>query len=97
MYHIGLIYCTCRLDATLDDGSFGRLCNDESKVPSAKIKVIEEVMEDPIRYVPHLCLFSLRDMVEGEEIRYNYGKGLKFFWRVCTMFFFMLAIIYIRI
>lgn len=76
-----LICCSFRLDATSDDGSLGRLCNDEWKVPSAKVVVIE----DTVCKVPHLCIFALKDMLVDEEIRYNYGKEMNYPWRVCTM------------
>lgn len=79
--HIGLICFTFRLDATLDDGSLGRLCNDEWRTPPANVRVIE----DPLDKVPHLCIFAVTDMAVGDEIRYNYGKGLKYVWRVCIM------------
>lgn len=67
-----------RLDATIDDGSLGRLCNDENKGPSAIIKVILSHETQ----LPHLCLFASREIEKGEEIRYNYGEGQKYAWRV---------------
>ncbi|KAK1793183.1 hypothetical protein P4O66_011592, partial [Electrophorus voltai] len=56
-------YC---VDASVDDGSLGRLINDDSN-PNSKMKVI------PVNDVPHLCLFALRDIQPGEEITYDYG------------------------
>jgi SET domain-containing protein len=66
-----------RLDATNDDGSLGRLCNDSNRSPNANMKIIVDSGR------PHLCLFAVRDIAQGEEIRYCYGKGVKFPWRVC--------------
>ncbi|KAE8295333.1 N-lysine methyltransferase KMT5A [Larimichthys crocea] len=62
------------IDATQEDGSFGRLVNDDHKRPNCKMKrIITEAK-------PHLCLFALRDIQTGEEITYNYG-GNDWPWR----------------
>ncbi|KAF5896228.1 uncharacterized protein DAT39_014070, partial [Clarias magur] len=70
-------YC---IDASVDDGSLGRLVNDDSN-PNAKMKIIS------ISRIPHLCLFALRDIQPGEEITYDYG-GYDLPWRrgtwLCT-------------
>ncbi|KAK3563219.1 hypothetical protein QTP86_018275 [Hemibagrus guttatus] len=63
-------YC---IDASVDDGSLGRLVNDDSN-PNARVKVIS------INHIPHLCLFALRDIQPGEEITYDYG-GYDLPWR----------------
>ncbi|XP_058254847.1 uncharacterized protein LOC131359209 isoform X2 [Hemibagrus wyckioides] len=63
-------YC---IDASVDDGSLGRLVNDDIN-PNAKVKVIS------INRIPHLCLFALRDIQPGEEITYDYG-GYDLPWR----------------
>jgi len=63
-----------RVDATEDDGSLGRLLNDEHRKPNSVMKLIEVDAE------PHLCLFALHDLVPGIEVRYNYGAG-KYPWR----------------
>ena len=55
------------LDATKDDGSFGRLVNDSKYFPNSKIKQME------IDGSPRLYLFALKNIVPGEEIRYFYG------------------------
>jgi SET domain-containing protein len=54
------------IDATHSDG-LGRLCNDEHKKPNAIMKKMEVAGQI------HLCLFALRDIDAGEELRYNYG------------------------
>lgn len=62
------------VDAAREDGSLGRLVNDDYKHPNCKMKrVITEGK-------PHLCLFALKDINEGEEITYDYG-GTDWPWR----------------
>ncbi|XP_050958528.1 uncharacterized protein LOC127159837 isoform X2 [Labeo rohita] len=60
----GTRYC---LDASKEDGSLGRLVNDDHRNPNCKVKTI--ILEGR----PHLCLFSIRDFFPDEEITYNYG------------------------
>ena len=55
------------IDATRDDGSLGRLVNDEHRRPNCKMKNIN------VNGSPHLCLFALMDIKRGEEISYDYG------------------------
>uniref|UniRef100_A0A8P4GA03 SET domain-containing protein n=1 Tax=Dicentrarchus labrax TaxID=13489 RepID=A0A8P4GA03_DICLA len=62
------------IDAAREDGSLGRLVNDDHNHPNCKMKkVISEGK-------PHLCLFALRDINVGEEITYDYG-GTDWPWR----------------
>ena len=75
------------MDATVDDGSFGRLVNDSAKNANAKVVVI-------MNETPHLCLFAVKDIDPGTEIRFSYGAGgpSKYPWRrslankVCVCF-----------
>ncbi|XP_069819460.1 uncharacterized protein [Dendropsophus ebraccatus] len=67
----GKLWC---IDAVQEDGSLGRLVNDEHRNPNCKIK---RIMVDG---KPHLCLFAIRDVNPGEEITYNYG-GSSWPWR----------------
>ncbi|CAJ1081816.1 uncharacterized protein LOC124850789 isoform X8 [Xyrichtys novacula] len=62
----GKLWC---VDAAQEDGSLGRLVNDDHKAPNAKMKYLH--MEGK----PHLCLFAARDISPGEEITYNYGDS----------------------
>ncbi|KAL0967026.1 hypothetical protein UPYG_G00303640 [Umbra pygmaea] len=62
------------IDASREDGSFGRIVNDDHKHPNCKMKKID------INGKPHLCLFALDDIKEGEEIAYDYG-GEDYPWR----------------
>lgn len=55
------------IDAAKEDGSLGRLVNDDNINPNATIKKIT------VEGKPHLCLFARRDINPGEEITYNYG------------------------
>lgn len=57
------------IDASREDGSFGRLVNDEHRHPNCRMKKIE------VEGKPHLCLFALKDIKDGEEITYDYGGG----------------------
>ncbi|KAL6477443.1 hypothetical protein MHYP_G00132780 [Metynnis hypsauchen] len=68
--HNNTRYC---IDASVDDGSLGRLVNDDSN-PNSRMKIIS------VSQVPHLCLFALRDIQPGEEITYDYG-GYDLPWR----------------
>lgn len=61
------------MDATVEDGSLGRLVND-SETPNVKIKKLV------IGGVPHLCLFALKDITRNEEITFDYG-GDNLPWR----------------
>ncbi|KAL1274946.1 hypothetical protein QQF64_027760 [Cirrhinus molitorella] len=65
------------IDASREDGSFGRIVNDDHKQPNCKMKKID------VNGKPHLCLFALKDIKEGEEITYDYG-GEDYLWRTQT-------------
>lgn len=62
------------VDAAKEDDSFGRLVNDELKTPNCKMKLVKADGK------PHLCLFAIRDIDQGEEITYDYG-GTDWHWR----------------
>ncbi|XP_056118254.1 uncharacterized protein LOC130095524 [Rhinichthys klamathensis goyatoka] len=62
------------IDASREDGSYGRIVNDCHKHPNCKMKKID------VNGKPHLCLFALDDIKEGEEIAYDYG-GENYPWR----------------
>lgn len=68
------------IDAAKEDGSFGRLVNDDDKHPNCNMKKIE------VDGKPHLCLFAVTDIKEGDEITYDYG-GTDWPWRtkVCKV------------
>uniref|UniRef100_A0A3B3TG06 Uncharacterized LOC111855400 n=1 Tax=Paramormyrops kingsleyae TaxID=1676925 RepID=A0A3B3TG06_9TELE len=57
------------IDAALDDGSFGRLFNDDHLNPNCIIKRII------VGRQPHLCIFAMRDIIPGEELTYTYGDA----------------------
>ncbi|KAG8002369.1 hypothetical protein GBF38_014754 [Nibea albiflora] len=60
-----------RIDASRDDGSFGRLDNNDHRSPNCKMKKIE------VNGNPHLCLFALNDM--EKKLPMTMGKN---FWTV---------------
>ncbi|KAM8916860.1 N-lysine methyltransferase KMT5A-A-like [Spinachia spinachia] len=66
------------VDAAQEDGSLGRLVNDDLYNPNCKMK---KVIGDG---KPHLFLFALRDIAPGEEITYEYG-GKYCPWRKQTL------------
>ncbi|RVE63373.1 hypothetical protein OJAV_G00135680 [Oryzias javanicus] len=55
------------IDASREDGSFGRFVNDDHRRPNCKMKKID------VNGEPHLCLFALHNIGVGEEITYDYG------------------------
>jgi len=69
------LFCTVNsIDATSVTGGavLGRLVN-HSRRPTAKMKVLS------VDGIPHLCLFSICDMVAGQQVLYDYGvKNLPF-------------------
>ncbi|KAK0140881.1 N-lysine methyltransferase KMT5A [Merluccius polli] len=56
------------IDSSREDGSLGRLANDDHKSPNCVMKVI---VNDRV----HLCLFAVRSTEPGTEIVYNYGDS----------------------
>jgi len=77
----------CRLDATTNECSRGRLVNDSHRVPDANMKIMMEAA------VPHLCLFAKRELPADEEISHCDGKGVSFSGRVCIKFYKNLDVI----
>lgn len=71
-----------RIDAAKNDGSLGRMANDEWIDPNAKMKKLV------VDGIPRLALFALKSIMPGEEIVYDYG-GKMYPWRsqVCSLCF----------
>ncbi|XP_060783636.1 uncharacterized protein LOC132890622 [Neoarius graeffei] len=65
MWH-GKKWC---IDAAMEDGSLGRLVNDDHVHPNCRMKRVL------VGGKPHLCLFAARDIHRGEEITYDYGDS----------------------
>ncbi|XP_037553169.1 N-lysine methyltransferase KMT5A-A-like, partial [Nematolebias whitei] len=65
-YFNGKLWC---VDAAKEDGSLGRLVNDDHINPNAKMKYLTQQGK------PHLCLFAIKDINQGDEITYNYGDS----------------------
>ncbi|KAK7880589.1 hypothetical protein WMY93_032777 [Mugilogobius chulae] len=72
------------IDAAQEDGSLGRLVNDDHSHPNCKMKRIM------LEAKPHLCLFASRDIQPGEEITYDYG-GSDCPWRTQHTLIWMLS------
>lgn len=53
----------------MEDGSLGRLVNDDHVHPNCRMKRVL------VGGKPHLCLFAARDIHRGEEITYDYGDS----------------------
>lgn len=62
-----VVYLSYSIDASKEDGTLGRLVNDDHVHPNCKGKRIM------VNGRPHLCLFAVREIFPGEEITYNYG------------------------
>jgi len=74
VFALWIDYVCWSIDATEDDGSLGRLVNDEHRRPNCVMKLLE------VDGSPHLCLFAVTDLLPGTELRYNYGDG-HYIWR----------------
>uniref|UniRef100_A0A9J8B6L0 SET domain-containing protein n=1 Tax=Cyprinus carpio carpio TaxID=630221 RepID=A0A9J8B6L0_CYPCA len=57
------------IDASKEDGTLGRLINDNHKSPNCTMKKII------VNVTPHLCLFAVKKIEIGSEIEYNYGDS----------------------
>ncbi|XP_067685887.1 N-lysine methyltransferase KMT5A-A-like [Haliotis asinina] len=55
------------VDASAEDGSYARLINDEWRHPNLRSRMIFVDGE------PHVSFFALRQILEGEEIHFDYG------------------------
>lgn len=59
------------VDATKDNGRFGRLLNHSKTASNVVTKLF--AIDDH----PYLCLMAARDIREGEELQYDYGERSK--------------------
>lgn len=74
MTQIAAMNFAFRIDATSEDGSLGRLINDDNIRPNARMR---KICCDKI---PRLYLDAIRLILPGDEIRYDYGDG-SYPWR----------------
>lgn len=58
------------VDATKDNGRYGRLVN-HSRRSNVQTKLV------PVDGEPYLCLMAKRDIVKDEELLYDYGERKK--------------------
>ncbi|XP_045915514.1 uncharacterized protein LOC123977076 [Micropterus dolomieu] len=63
-----------RVDASKEDGTLGRLVNDDHISPNCEMRKVV------YKGKPHLCLFAVKEISPGEEITYNYGES-SYPWR----------------
>ena len=64
-----LDYLSCSINASKEDGTLGRLANDNHRNPNCRVKKIV------VKGTPHLCLFAVKEIFPEEEITYNYGDS----------------------
>lgn len=57
------------IDASQEDGSLGRLINDDHKLPNCKVRKLM------VQGKPHLCVFAIENISAETEITYNYGES----------------------
>lgn len=57
------------IDATVDDGTWGRLVNHSRLRPNCRVISLR------VKKTPVLALVALRDIVPGEELLYDYGES----------------------
>ncbi|XP_071829875.1 uncharacterized protein [Apostichopus japonicus] len=56
------------IDASKEDGSIGRLVNDNiSSVANCRMRIIVKDSH------PHLCLYATKNILQGDELEYDYG------------------------
>jgi len=70
------------IDASLNEEFVGRFVNDDHISPNSTMKLVS------VNDKPHLCLFAIRHIYPGEEIRYNYGSG-NYPWRKVSWHFIL--------
>lgn len=72
-----MMFVCFSVDGSKEDGSLGRLVNDDHSNPNSRMRLVE------VDGRSHICLFATRPISIGEEISYNYG-GKDWPWRkVC--------------
>ena len=55
------------VDATKEDGSFGRLLNHSRNKPNIKSQITD------VDGSPHIIFYSTKEIKSGEELMYDYG------------------------
>ena len=65
------------IDATYDD-RLGKFVNDSAK-PNTVIKSV--IVDGSV----HLCMFALKEITNGDELRYNYNAPGLFWRKVCNI------------
>lgn len=72
-----MLFYFSRIDASEEDGSLGRLVNDDEKDSNS---VVKRVIVDG---KPRLCFFASKNIGKGEEVTFTYFQGEydQFPWR----------------
>ena len=74
-YHLNtfryFLYFSLSVDATKDNGRFGRLLNHSKTSANVVTKLIA------VNDNPYLCLIAARNIETGEELQYDYGERSK--------------------
>ena len=66
-----VLYFSLSVDATKDNGRFGRLLNHSKTSANVVTKLIA------VNDNPYLCLIAARNIETGEELQYDYGERSK--------------------
>lgn len=61
------MFLAYRIDATEDDGSYGRLINDDHLNPNLKVVTLK------VAGRTHPVFFTKKTVLVGEELTYSYG------------------------
>ena len=61
-------FSSSSVDATKDNGRFGRLLNHSKTAGNVVTKLYE------VDSQPYLCLMAARNIQPGEELQYDYGE-----------------------
>jgi len=59
----------CSIDATVEDGSVGRIINDSKYFPNAYVRKLVDN-----KCNPHLAIFAKKIICVNEEITFFYGE-----------------------
>ncbi|KAJ8305181.1 hypothetical protein KUTeg_017269 [Tegillarca granosa] len=63
------------IDGSEEDGSYGRLLNDDHVKPNCRPKILD------INGQPQVWFFSVAELTKDTELLYNYGSGSEYPWR----------------
>lgn len=79
VFELGFKGKTYWIDGSEEDGSYGRLLNDDHVKPNCRPKILD------INGQPQVWFFSVAELTKDTELLYNYGSGSEYPWR-CKSF-----------